>query len=38
LQLITGHAQRETLAVYQHVALDGQIQERYQMAMKEAGL
>ncbi len=38
LQLITGHARRETLAVYQHVALDGQIEERYQAAMKEAGL
>ena len=27
LQLITGHARRETLAVYQHVALDGQLEE-----------
>ena len=38
LQLITGHARRETLAVYQHVALDGQIEERYQAAMKEVDL
>jgi integrase len=38
LQLITGHARRETLAVYQHVALDAQIEERYQAAMKEADL
>jgi integrase len=38
LQLITGHARRETLAVYQHIALDGEIEEKYQGAMKEAGL
>ena len=25
LQLATGHARRETLAVYQHVALDGDL-------------
>jgi integrase/recombinase XerD len=35
LQLITGHAKRETLAIYQHVALDGQIEDRYQRAMRE---
>jgi integrase len=35
LQLITGHAKRETLAIYQHVALDGQLEERYQKAMRE---
>ena len=34
LQLITGHAKRETLAIYQHVALDGQLEERYQKAMR----
>lgn len=38
LQLITGHSRRETLAIYQHVALDGELEERYQRAMKEAGL
>jgi len=38
LQLITGHARRETLAIYQHISLDGQIEERYQRAMKDAGL
>ena len=38
LQLITGHARRETLAVYQHVALDGELEEKYQGAMKEVGL
>ena len=38
LQLITGHARRETLAVYQHVALDGELEERYQEAMKKADL
>ena len=38
LQLITGHARRETLAVYQHVALDGDLEKKYQDTMKEAGL
>jgi integrase/recombinase XerD len=38
LQLITGHAKRETLAIYQHLALDGQLEERYQKAMRELGL
>jgi integrase/recombinase XerD len=35
LQLITGHAKRETLAIYQHVAFDSQLEERYQKAMRE---
>jgi hypothetical protein len=35
LQLITGHAKRETLAIYHHVALDGQLEERYQTAMRQ---
>jgi integrase/recombinase XerD len=38
LQLITGHARRETLAIYQHVALDGELEHKYQQAMKDAGL
>lgn len=38
LQLITGHAKRETLAIYQHIALDGQLEDRYQGAMKDVGL
>jgi len=38
LQLITGHARRETLSIYQHVALDGELEERYQQAMKEIDL
>jgi integrase/recombinase XerD len=38
LQLITGHAKRETLAIYQHVALDGQLEERYQRAMRELAI
>jgi integrase len=38
LQLITGHAKRETLAIYQHVALDGQLEERYQKAMREVDI
>ena len=38
LQLITGHARRETLAIYQHVAVDGQLADQYQQAMKDVGL
>jgi len=38
LQLITGHVRRETLAVYQHVALDGELEEKYQEAMKKVDL
>lgn len=38
LQLVTGHARRETLAVYQHVALDGELEQRYQEAMKKIDL
>ena len=38
LQLITGHSKRETLAIYQHIALDGALEAKYQQAMKEAGL
>ena len=34
LQLITGHARRETLAVYQHIALDGELEGKYHEAMK----
>lgn len=36
LQLITGHARRETLAIYQHVALDGALEAKYQKAMKDS--
>ena len=35
LQLITGHSRRETLAIYQHVALDGDLEQKYQEAMKK---
>jgi integrase len=38
LQLITGHARRETLSVYQHVAVDGALADKYQAAMQEVGL
>lgn len=38
LQLITGHARRETLAIYQHVALDGDLEQKYQEAMKKIDL
>jgi len=38
LQLITGHARRETLAVYQHVALDHDLESKYQATMKQIDL
>ena len=38
LQLITGHARRETLAIYQHVALDGELEAKYQEAMKKSDI
>jgi integrase/recombinase XerD len=38
LQLITGHARRETLAVYQHVALDGDLEAKYQETMRQIEL
>jgi site-specific recombinase XerD len=38
LQLITGHARRETLSIYQHIAVDGPLADKYQAAMKEVGL
>jgi integrase len=38
LQLITGHARRETLAIYQHVALDGDLERKYQDSMKAVEL
>lgn len=38
LQLITGHARRETLAVYQHVSLDAELEARYQEAMRKVDL
>lgn len=38
LQLITGHSRRETLAVYQHIALDGDLQAKYDTAMKQLDL
>jgi integrase/recombinase XerD len=38
LQLLTGHCKRETLAIYQHIALDGELEAKYQQAMKDANL
>ena len=38
LQLITGHSRRETLAVYQHIALDGDLEGKYQEAMKRVDI
>jgi integrase/recombinase XerD len=38
LQRITGHARQETLAVSQHVALDGDLEQKYQGAMKKVDL
>jgi hypothetical protein len=37
LRLITRHAKRETLATYQHVALDAALQKTYEEAMKGVG-
>ncbi len=38
LQLITGHSKRETLAIYQHVALDSDLERKYQDSMREVEL
>lgn len=38
LQLITGHSRRETLAIYQHVVLDSELEQKYQEAMKKVDL
>ena len=38
LQLITGDARRETLAIYQHIALDGELEGRYQEAMRKVDI
>ena len=38
LQLITGHARRETLAIYQHIALDEELDAKYQEAMKKSDI
>jgi integrase/recombinase XerD len=38
LQLITGHARRETLAVYQYVALDADLEQKYQQTMRDVEL
>ena len=38
LQLITGHARRETLAVYQHIALDGDLEKKYHETMRDLEL
>ena len=38
LQLITGHSRRETLAIYQHIALDGDLEKKYQDSMKQVEL
>lgn len=38
IQLISGHARRETLAIYQHVALDADLESKYQQAMRQIEL
>jgi len=38
LQLLSGHARRDTLQIYQHVAVDGAMADKYQQAMKDVGL
>jgi len=34
LQLITGHSQRTSLQIYQHIAVDRALAEKYQEAMR----
>jgi hypothetical protein len=36
LQVITGRPRRETLAIHQHVALDGDLEFRYQGSDEKA--
>jgi integrase/recombinase XerD len=38
LQLITGHTRRETLAIYQHIALDGELERKYHDSMRSMDL
>ena len=38
IQLISGHSQRTSLQIYQHVAVDRDLAERHQAAMNEVGL
>jgi len=38
LQILSGHAKRDTLALYQFIALDGDLEAKYQQAMKDAGV
>lgn len=38
IQLISGHVRRETLAVYQHVALDGDLEKKYHDTMRDVEL
>jgi integrase len=38
LQVISGHSKRESLALYQHVALDGNLEAKYQESMRHIEL
>ena len=38
IQLLSGHAQRNTLQIYQHLAVDGELGEKYQKAIRNANL
>jgi integrase/recombinase XerD len=38
LQIISGHAVRTSLAIYQHISLDQDLEKKYQDAMKDAGV
>jgi integrase/recombinase XerD len=38
LQLLSGHAKRDTLAIYQHLGLDDRLAAQYQKAMGEAAI
>ena len=38
IQLISGHSRRESLALYQHIALDGELEAKYHESMKNVEL
>jgi integrase/recombinase XerD len=38
LQILSGHSRRDTIALYQHLAVSGDLEAKYQEAMKDAGV
>jgi integrase len=38
IQLISGHSRRKSLALYQHIALDGELEAKYHESMKKVEL